>query len=53
MDGGKTQYKYFKSREEAKEFVSSLDNTDNVTIRSTNLEDVFVEMTGTSVGSQK
>ena len=53
MDDGKTQYKYFKSREEAKEFVSSLDNTDNVTIRSTNLEDVFVEMTGTSVGSQK
>jgi ABC-2 type transport system ATP-binding protein len=53
MEGGKTQYKYFKSREEAKEFVSSLDNSDNVTIRSTNLEDVFVEMTGTSVGSQK
>ena len=53
MEGGKTQYKYFKSREEAKEFVSSLDNSDNVTIRNTNLEDVFVEMTGTSVGSQK
>ncbi|MBE6513730.1 MAG: ABC transporter ATP-binding protein [Thermoplasmata archaeon] len=53
MEGGKTQYRYFKSREEAKEFVSSLDDADNVTIRNTNLEDVFVEMTGTSVGSQK
>ena len=53
MEGGKTQYRYFKSRDEAKEFVSSLDDADNVTIRNTNLEDVFVEMTGTSVGSQK
>jgi ABC-2 type transport system ATP-binding protein len=53
MADGKTEYKYFKSRDEAKEFVSSLESDDNVTIRNTNLEDVFVELTGTSVGSQK
>ncbi|MBR7152350.1 MAG: ABC transporter ATP-binding protein [Candidatus Methanomethylophilaceae archaeon] len=53
MDEGKTRYRYFKTDEEAKEFVSNLNNVSNVTIRATNLEDVFVEMTGSSVGSQK
>lgn len=48
-----TEYRYFRSREEAKEFVSSLDSDDNVLIRNTNLEDVFVELTGKSVGGQK
>ncbi|MBQ8373836.1 MAG: ABC transporter ATP-binding protein, partial [Candidatus Methanomethylophilaceae archaeon] len=49
----KTQYRYFRSREEAKEFVASLDSDDDVLIRNTNLEDVFVELTGKSVGGQK
>jgi ABC-2 type transport system ATP-binding protein len=48
-----TQYKYFRSREEAKTFVSSLDSEENVLIRNINLEDVFVELTGKSVGAQK
>lgn len=50
---GKTSYKYFKTESEAKEFVSGLSDMMNVLIRATNLEDVFVELTGTSVGSQK
>ena len=53
MDEGKTRYRYFRTDEEAKGFVSGLNNMSNVTIRATNLEDVFVEMTGSSVGSQK
>ncbi|MEA4977147.1 MAG: ABC transporter ATP-binding protein [Methanomassiliicoccaceae archaeon] len=49
----RTQYKYFRSRDEAKAFVSSLDSEENVLIRNINLEDVFVELTGKSVGAQK
>lgn len=48
-----TEYRYFGSREEAKAFVASLDSDDNVLIRNTNLEDVFVELTGKSVGGGK
>ncbi len=47
---GKTVYRYFKDREEAKAYASSMDG--DVTMRSTNLEDVFVELTGKSVGAQ-
>jgi len=53
MEDGKTSYRYFKTDSEAKEFVSGLSDMMNVLIRATNLEDVFVELTGTSVGSQK
>ena len=53
MEGDKTQYRYFESREAAKAFISTLESEDNVLMRSTNLEDVFVELTGNSVGSQK
>ena len=53
MEDKTTRYKYFASREAAKEFVASLDSDDNVLIRSTNLEDVFVELTGKSVGEQR
>ena len=53
MEDKTTQYKYFASRDAAKEFVASLDSDDNVLIRSTNLEDVFVELTGKSVGGQR
>ena len=53
MVDGKTSYKYFKTESEAKEFVSGLSDMMNVLIRATNLEDVFVELTGSSVGSQK
>lgn len=44
-----TQYKYFPSRGEANNFVSSLDGTHTVIIRNTNLEDCFVELTGKKV----
>ncbi len=53
MEDGKTSYRYFKTDNEAKEFVSGLNDMTNVLIRATNLEDVFVELTGSSVGSQK
>ncbi|MGN1044448.1 MAG: ABC transporter ATP-binding protein [Candidatus Methanomethylophilaceae archaeon] len=49
----KTQYKYFRSRDEAKAFIASLDSEDNVLMRNTNLEDVFVELTGKSVEGRK
>lgn len=52
MENDKTQYRYFKNREEAKAFADGIDDAD-VTIRKTNLEDVFVELTGKSVGAQK
>ena len=53
MVDGKTQYRYFRDRDEARAFVSTLEE-DNVLIRNTNLEDVFVELTGgSSVGDQR
>lgn len=50
MDGGKTQYRYFHERESAKSFMAELES-DDVLLRKTNLEDVFVEMTGKTVGA--
>jgi ABC-2 type transport system ATP-binding protein len=49
---GKTAYRYFHTMAEAQAFVSEL-NTEDAMIRKTNLEDVFVELTGKSVGDQK
>lgn len=46
----KTRYMYFPSRDEANDFVKTLDADDPVTVRNTNLEDCFVELTGKSVG---
>ena len=51
-EDGKTEYKYFKSREEAKEFSDTLGEEYTVLIRKTNLEDCFVMLTGDSVGGQ-
>ncbi len=51
-EDGKTEYRYFKSREEAKEFAASLGEEYTVLIRKTNLEDCFVMLTGSSVGGQ-
>ena len=50
MDNGKTQYRYFHERESAKTFIAELE-ADDVLLRRTNLEDVFVEMTGKTVGA--
>ncbi len=49
---GKTEYKYFRSRDEAKEFAATLGEEYTVLIRKTNLEDCFVLLTGNSVGGQ-
>ncbi|WP_400206820.1 ABC transporter ATP-binding protein [Methanomethylophilus alvi] len=46
----KTQYKYFQTRAEADGFAKTLDETYTVTVRRTNLEDAFVEMTGNKIG---
>lgn len=45
--GGETQYRLFAGREEAIRYAAGLSGT--VTIRETNLEDVFVELTGRKV----
>lgn len=51
MEDKTTKYRYFKDQEEAKEFAATLDVTNNVLLRKTNLEDVFVELTGNHVGA--
>ncbi len=51
-EDGKTEYRYFRSREEAKEFSDTLGEEYTVLIRKTNLEDCFVMLTGSSVGGQ-
>lgn len=53
MEDGGTKYRYFGSREEANAFAASIGGDTGVTIRKTNLEDVFVELTGKSVGGSK
>ncbi|BBB90964.1 MAG TPA: ABC transporter ATP-binding protein [Methylomusa anaerophila] len=46
-DQGGTEYRFFASRAEAADFAAAL--TVNATLRYTNLEDVFVEITGRKV----
>lgn len=48
-----TEYKCFKSKSEADEFVKGLGHCENLLIRNTNLEDVFVELTGKAMGVLK
>jgi len=48
----KTEYRYFSSRKDANDFVSTLGNEFTVMIRNTNLEDCFVELTGKKVGGE-
>lgn len=45
-NGDRTEYAYFDSREEANRFVSESSFDEAVLIRKTNLEDVFVKLTG-------
>ena len=52
MEDDRTRYRYFRERDGANAFASSLEGRD-VLIRKTNLEDVFVELTGKSVGGSK
>ena len=45
-----TKYAYFQSREEADSYAKQFDDSFTVTVRRTNLEDAFVEMTGNRIG---
>lgn len=49
-EDGITEYKCFKNKAEADKFVKELGQCDNLLIRKTNLEDVFVELTGKAMG---
>ena len=44
------QYRYFATKSEADAFANSLGSDYTVTVRHTNLEDAFVEMTGNKIG---
>jgi ABC-2 type transport system ATP-binding protein len=47
--GNGTDYRFFPDREEAAGFLRSLPVLDKVIMRESNLEDVFVELTGQKV----
>ena len=47
---GHTEYRYFSSRNDAKDFAATIDDMNTVLIRNTSLEDCFVELTGKKVG---
>ena len=47
--GSGTDYRFFPNREEAAEFVSCLPGREKVLMRESNLEDIFVELTGQKV----
>ena len=48
-DNGRTHYSYFPDRDAASEFVHRLNSSEKVVMRESNLEDVFVELTGQKV----
>ncbi len=48
-NGNSTQYKYFPAKKEAAEYVQRLPNREKIVMRESNLEDVFVEITGQKV----
>lgn len=47
--GNGTVYRYFADRSAAAQFISGLPNTDRLVMRESNLEDVFIELTGERV----
>ena len=49
--GNGTKYRYFPDRARASEFIETLPNTERVVMRESNLEDVFIELTGQKVSS--
>lgn len=48
-NGNATKYRYFPDRAEASEFIRGLPGTQRVVMRESNLEDVFIELTGQKV----
>ncbi len=49
MNGNCTEYRYFPDRAKAAEFIQTLPSTERVIMRESNLEDVFIELTGQKV----
>lgn len=49
LNGNRTEYKYFPDRVQAAQFIESLPGTERVVMRESNLEDVFIELTGQKV----
>jgi ABC-2 type transport system ATP-binding protein len=49
FNGNATEYKYFPDRAKAAQFIETLPNTERVVMRESNLEDVFIELTGQRV----
>ncbi len=49
LSGNGTEYDYFPDREEAAEFIQTLPKMERVIMRESNLEDVFIELTGQKV----
>ncbi|MBE6521940.1 MAG: ABC transporter ATP-binding protein [Thermoplasmata archaeon] len=52
LEGKKTVYKYFNSMHDAQQYVTD-NKLEDAVMRRTTLEDVFVELTGKSVGDQR
>jgi len=50
-DDGARAYRYFPDRSAAKEFAGTMEDNDSVLTRKTNLEDVFLELTGRNVST--
>jgi ABC-2 type transport system ATP-binding protein len=49
-EDGKVSYKYFPSKEEAAKYVQNLpNNVRTIVVRESNLEDIFIELTGRGV----
>jgi ABC-2 type transport system ATP-binding protein len=48
-DNGRTNYSYFPDRDAASKFIHRLNSSEKVVMRESNLEDVFVELTGQKV----
>ncbi len=49
LNGNGTEYKYFPDRVQAAQFIEGLPGTERVVMRESNLEDVFIELTGQKV----
>ena len=49
LNGNGTEYKYFPDRAKATQFIETLPSSERVVMRESNLEDVFIELTGQKV----
>ncbi|MFZ2472219.1 MAG: ABC transporter ATP-binding protein [Methanothrix sp.] len=49
LNGNGAEYRYFADRAKAAQFIETLPSTERVIMRESNLEDVFIELTGQKV----